>query len=784
MRTKLYSSINLLGLAIGLAACIFISLWVNDELSYDSFNTNARRIFRIEQKYFGDEISGQFPTTGGPYASTLVEEYPEIENSVRFWKREHTVQAQQKVLHQQVLFAVDNSIFKVFDYSLEKGDENTALIEPKTVVLTKELAQKYFGTDEVIGKSITFIRGGELEDFKITGILKAVPVNSHVQFEMLCSISTYFGLEFFDRWDSNFLYTYVLLAEGVSIADLETKFVSFMEKYRRPFFEKYLEPNAPIDEIVQLKLKKVTDIHLNPTVERETGPQGNKTAVYIFSTIAILILVVACINFINLSTARANKRAKEVGLRKTIGANSNQLFHQFLLEAITISLIALIIAATLVLAFLPPFNQLSGKEFSIGLIFSVNNLLVLLGITILTGLISGLYPAFYLTSLQPVEVFKGTTFKNSRKSAFRKYLVIIQFIVSIALIISTIVISEQMKYVRDKFLGFDKENVITIPIKNRTMFDKIEKFRNSLLEHSKIRNLSVSSNIPGDIIFNDTEFIFDETGKPYVFINMTTGFEFIDTYKMKIVAGRNFSRDFGADINGAAIFNEAAVKKTGLTPEEIIGKKLDGNVIVGVVEDFHFKSLHRQIEPIVLFLNPDRIRVISVRILPGNVSETLNFINKQFELSYAGLQFDYNFLDNNINMLYKNDEKMGNIILIFSGLSIFVACLGLFGLAAYMAEERTKEIGVRKVLGASISEIIIMLSRDLLKLVLIANLFTWPIAWYFMNKWLQNFAFRIDIGWWIFLLAGGSALIIALLTVSSQAIKAALVNPIDSLRYE
>jgi putative ABC transport system permease protein len=782
--TKLYSTINLLGLAIGLTACIFISLWVNNEMNYDSFNIYAEQIFRVEQKYFGDKVSGQYPTTGGPYASTLVEEYPEIENSVRFWKREYSVQDKNKVLHQQILFAVDNSIFEVFDYSLEKGDESTALIQPETVVLTKELAQKYFGTEDVIGKHISFIINEQLYDFTITGILKSVPANSHIQFEMLFSISSYFEFEFFDRWDSNYLYTYVLLAEGVLIADLETKFSSFMEKYRRPFFEKYLEPNATIDEIVQLKLKNVTDIHLNPTVEREIGPQGNKASVYIFSTIAILILVIACINFMNLSTARASKRAKEVGIRKSIGARSNQLYYQFLLEAIMISLIALIIALIFVWTFLPLFNQISGKEFSIGSTLSVNNLLGLLGITTLTGLISGLYPAFYLTSFEPVKVLKESKFKDSKKFVFRKYLVTAQFVISIGLIISTITINEQMKYVRAKSLGFDKENVITIPVKTGTLPDRFETFRNSLLEHSQIRNVSVSSKIPGDKIFNNTEFIFNETGKPFIFNNITSGFEFIDTYKIKMVAGRNFSRDFGEDINGSTIFNEAAVKKTGMTPEEIIGKKLDGKIIVGVVEDFHYKSLHRQIEPIVLFLNPDRIRVISVRIAPGDVNETLNYINEQFELSYSGLQFNYNFLDKNIKKLYENDEKMGNIILIFSSLSIFVACLGLFGLAAFTAEERTKEIGIRKVLGASISEIITMLSRDLLKLVFIANLFTWPIAWYLMNNWLDNFAYKTEIEWWVFLLAGSIALMIAIITVSSQSIKAALANPVESLRYE
>jgi len=782
-RTKLYSSINLLGLAIGLSACIFIALWVSDEISYDSFNKYADRIYRVEQKYFTDEGIAQWPITGGPFATTLKDEYPEIENYVRFWKKEYSVQDQQKVLYEQLLFAVDNSIFDVFDYHLEKGDENKALIEPKTVVLTSELAYKYFGTDDVIGKPITFLRGGELEDFKVTGILAPVPANSHIQFEMLFSISTYFEFEFFDSWDGNYLYTYALLTEGVSISELESKFSPFMEKYKRAGFEEFLKPGAPIDDFVQLKLRNITSIHLNPGPEWEIGPQGSKASVYIFSTVAILILIIASINFMNLSTARANRRAKEVGLRKTIGANMYQLFKQFLSESISISLIAMFIAIAIVWLFLPYFSQLSGKEFSVESFFGLNNILILLGITIFTGLLSGLYPAFYLTSFRPAEVLKGVL-KNSGKSVFRKYLVAIQFVISIGLIISTLTINEQMKYVRIKSLGFDKENVIVMPVQNRSMSENIQLFKNSLLQHSRITDLSISSNAPTELYYSDKEFVFEETDKSFMFIYIGVGFDFIDTYKINLFAGRNFSRNYGTDTTGTIILNEAAVTKIGISPDDIVGKILNGNKVIGVVKNFHFKSLHKQVEPLVLVLNHQNAQVISARITPGEVEDPLNYIKTQFEASYPGLPFRYAFLDDNLNMQYRSDEKMANIFMVFSVLSIIIACLGLFGLAAFTAEERTKEIGVRKTLGASIMSIILLLIKDFSKWILVANLFAWPITYYFMDMWLQDFAYKTEISIWTFTISGLLVLFIAVTTVAYQSVRASIANPVDSLKYE
>lgn len=504
-------------------------------------------------------------------------------------------------------------------------------------------------------------------------------------------------------------------------------------------------------------------------------------------------MVIACINFLNLSTARANKRAREVGIRKTIGAFKRQLWGQFLGESVLLSIIAAVLALLLIRLFLPAFNSISGKSLSILLLFHFSNLIILIGIALITGLLAGLYPAFYLTSFEPSQVLKGGALYGTGKSTFRRGMAIIQFVISIALIISTLVIYRQMAYIQNKSLGFDKENVVLIPAESNEVCKNIEAFRNTLTEDTRIKSVAVSSNVPGSSMFSDAVFKRDDSDEFYSLIFMATGYEFIDTYGFQVTQGRNFSKDFSSDIQGAIIINQAAAREIGYTPEESIGKKLhrfievsefSENTIIGVVEDFNFKSLHQIIEPCLLMLSPDEFRVISVRIMPGDIRGTVDFIQQKWTETFPGEQFEYSFLDNRINLLYISEGKMRNIFLIFSILSIFVACLGLFGLAAFTAEERTKEIGVRKVLGASTSNILVLLSKECTKWVLMANLVAWPVAYFVMSRWLQNFAYKISIGPWPFVLSAVLALIIALLTVSYQAVKAALRDPIDSLRYE
>ena len=791
-RNKLYSLINLTGLAIGLAACLMIWLWVQDELSFDRFHTKAERIYRVERKFDFRDMHGQSPTTAPPYGAALVNDYPEIANYVRLHRQEISFKDHRNVFHKQQLIFADNSIFEIFDFRLERGDPQNALVQPKSMVLTRENAIQYFGTEDVIGKSITVDWRGTLVDFQITGILEEVPHNSHVRFDVLASLSSYPAGQM-EIWFNNYLYTYILLGQEASVEDLRGKFASFMTKYMAADFMKIAGQEVDINDVFQLKLYPLLDIHLHPAQEFEIGPQGSLTSVYIFSAIAVLILIIACINFMNLSTARANKRAKEVGIRKTIGAFKHQLRGQFLGESVLLAFIALILAVLLIRAFIPVFNAISGKSLSTGMLFHASNGIILVGIALAAGLLAGLYPSFFLTRFDPAKVLKGGAQSGSGKSLFRRSMAVIQFVISITLIIGTLIVFKQMEYIQNKSLGFDKENVILIPADSQQVSQNIEAFRNTLTADTRIKSFSVSANFPGNSMFSDTAYKRPDTDDVFSLIFMETDYEFVDTYELSVIQGRKFSKEFGADIEGAIMINGAAAREIGYTPEEAVGKKLlrftaldkfKEQTIIGVLEDFHFKSLHKIIEPCLLVLDPDNFDIISIRIMPGDVRGTLGFVEQKWEEVFPGEQFEYNFLDSRIDLLYKSEGQMRNLFLIFSILSIFVACLGLFGLAAFTAEERTKEIGVRKVMGASTANILFILSKEFAKWVLIANVIAWPMAYFIMNKWLQNFAYQSGVGLWPFVLSAFLALLIALFTVSYQSIKAALTDPVECLRYE
>ncbi len=791
-RNKLYTFINIFGLAIGLAACLMIYIWVQDELSYDRFHQKAERIYRVERKVDFREVHSQWPITSGPYGPALARDYVEVENFARLDRNELSMKDHTNTFHRQNLIFTDNSVFEVFDFRLEEGDPRTALDQPRSLVLTRAQAIKYFGTDDVIGRSLTVDWDEQMTDFQITGILEEVPHNSHVHFDMLASISTYSD-ERLTPWFNNFIHTYVLLKEGASAEDLEKKLSAFLTKYMAADFTAFLGPEADINDVFQLKMNPLLNIHLHPAEQFEIEPQGSMTSVYIFSMIAILILIIACINFMNLSTARANKRSKEVGIRKTIGAYKHQLWRQFLSESVLLAFIALILAVLLIKVFIPVFNVIANKSLSTGLLYLPENLIILIGITLVTGLLAGLYPAFYLTAFEPAKVLKGSALSGTGKSAFRRSMAVLQFVISITLIIGTLIIYKQMKYIQNKSLGFDKENVVLITTESNTVRQNIDFFRNILKDNARILSVGASSNVPGSSMFSDTVFKRGDSDELYNLTYMATDYEFVDTYKFRVIRGRQFSKEFSTDIQGAVMINEAAAKEIGYTPEEAVGKKLNRatspeeyieGTIVGVLEDFHFKSLHRIIEPFLLMLNFEYIGIISVRIQPGDVRGTLDFIRQKWVETFPEEEFEYSFLDDRINLLYESDGKMRNIFLVFSILSIFVACLGLFGLAAFTAQERTKEMGVRKVLGASEINVFVLLSKEFTKWVFLANIIAWPVAYFVMTRWLQNFAYRMNMGLWPFVLAAVLAFMIALMTVSYQSIKAALTDPVDSLRYE
>jgi putative ABC transport system permease protein len=790
VRHKVHSFINISGLAIGMACCILILLFVQDELSYDRTHENADRIYRILVEYStGSGQTGKIEATSGPMAPALLDEYPEVIHAVRIRPGgEVLVGYGDKRFYEERFCFTEPGIFDVFTFPLIKGDPKTALKEPDSIVITEEIARKYFGDEDPMGKTL---RVDNKQDYRITGVLQKVPSNSHFGFDLFASIGSLSGIleHRFNNWGSFMLETYLLLPEGYPPAQLEEKFPLFIEKYMGEMisasglkFAFYLQP--------------LTRIHLYSNMDYGIGSEGDIRSIYVVSAIAFFILLIACINFTNLSTARSANRAKEVGMRKVVGANRLQLIKQFLGESVLLSFIALLLSVALVELFLPAFNTLSGKELTIG--YCDNHLLLfcLFGIALLVGIFSGGYPAFFLSAFQPVEVLKGSPKRGLKSPLLRRILVVFQFVISIILIIATGIVYDQLNYMRNENLGFDREQVVVMPIlRDKSLKERYESIKSELLQHPGILSAAASSQTPGNSFEGfsvrregNTDTAPNERKvMPHLFID----YDFIETLGIELATGRNFSKDFATDEKKGFLFNESAVKELGWeSPEAAIGKQIEwdgwlkGNTIIGVVKDFHFLSLRHKIGPVAMRIYPEYFNCISVKIRPDNIPATLAFLETIWRKFAPSYPFEYFFLDDHFEKLYKAEHKLGKIFGFFSLLAIFIACLGLFGLASFATEQRTKEIGIRKILGASISGIVLLLSKEFTKLVIVSNLVAWPVAYWAMNRWLQDFAYRIHIGVGTFLLAGVLALVIALLTVSFQAVKAALANPVEALRYE
>ena len=789
VRHKLYSFINVFGLAIGLSICMIISLWVLRELSYDRFHEKVHRLYRVERELFRDNLYSRWPITGGRYKQALIEDYPEIENAARFWRREFAIKDYNNLVHRQRMFAVDNSVFDMFDFRLEEGDETTALTEPNAVVLTRRNAVKYLGNEDAVGKSLSFEWEGKPVDMKITGILAEVPENSHIHFDMLLSIASYKEEPYTD-WRSNYLYTYVQVQENISKQDLEEKLKTFVTQRLEPEYGDLLIEGRGIHDVLKLHLFPITGIHLHPSADWEVEPGGNISSVYLFACIAFLILIIACVNFVNLSTARASKRAKEVSLRKTIGAEIRQLRVQFIQESVMLAYGSLILAFVLSSLFTQAYNTVFAENLSISSLLQIKNLIILLGATFLVGVLAGLYPAYYLTRFEPVQVMKGGPVSGSGKSVFRRNMVIFQFSVSIFLIMAVLTVHRQMMYIQSRSLGFDKENVVILPVRSQQIAQSYGSFRNELLRDSQIIAISASSEVPADSHYSNSYVNPPESDEGISMILFSSDHDYVETYRLEILAGRAFSRDFSTDEEGSIILNESAARRIGWAPEDAVGKKLIGGYsegearVIGVVKNFNYKSLRREVEPMALFLLTGYIRKISIRIEPGDIGKTLTFIQKKWESLFPGEQFEFNFLDSRIDQLYVSEKKMQVLFAIFSALSILVACLGLLGLVSFTAELKTKEIGIRKVLGASTGHVIVLLSKEFIKWIMLANLVAWPLAWFMMHKWLQNFAYRTNIGWAVFILAGFVTLAIAVFTFIFQTVRTASTKPVNSLRYE
>jgi putative ABC transport system permease protein len=789
-----FSFINIFGLAIGVACCLLIVLFVLDEVSFDRYHEKADQIYRVGINGYINNTRFQGVITCSPMAQTLVREYPEVTAATRLRNFGFPVfRYEDKVYSEERVFWVDQSFFDVFTVSFIRGDMSTALAEPNSIVLTRSMALKYFGDEDPIGKSLN---ADKRRDYLITGVVEDTPRNSHFHYDFLASLSTYEDSRS-PVWVSNNYHTYLVLQEGTSSQAFEEKLVELVKKYVGPqiqaaagiSLEQFFESGGEWGYFVQ----PLTDIHLHSHYEFELEPNGDIAYVYIFSIIAIGILLVACINFVNLATARSVNRAREVAIRKTVGSMRGQLIRQFLAETTILSFVAVLIALIIVQFMLPTFNNITGKELSVPYLENVATIPSLLGVVLFIGILAGIYPAMFLASFDPVVVLKSETVGRTRKSNLRNVLVVFQFSVSIALIVGTFVVNRQLRYIQNKNLGFNKDQVIVIK-KTDDLGNQIQAFRRELLKNSNVIQATNTQNLIGNIFGNSAFRLAGETGEEtHLLWTYRTDPHFVDTYQIEMAAGRYFEEGRQADLQ-AVVINETAAKELHL--DDPIGKQIvalgapQGQsqtlTIIGVMKDFHFESLHFQIRSLIIApYGPNGIgRFVSARVNSEGIRETLAFLENTWRRFAGNQAFEYEFFDDHFAKIYKTEERTSQIFFAFSLLAVTIASLGLFGLAAFISEQRTKEIGIRKVLGATESKIIFLLSKEFTKWVILSNLIAWPTAYYFMHKWVQRFAFRPAISIWSFLLASAIVLIVALFTVSYQTIRAARSNPVELLRYE
>lgn len=774
-RHKAYSLINISGLAIGMTCSILILLWVQNELSYDRFHANAGRIYRISAEVSGFKVA----INPAPMPVALKQEIPAVKSYVRFTTPSTKLfEAGDRKFEEDNVFYVDSNFLDVFSFRLVQGDPKTALQNVSGILITASIAKKYFGNEEAIGKVLKI---NNYANVTVTGVLADAPANSHLQFDFIMPMSaiaqTNDNLKN-NVWDNFDFYSYLLMQENFEPTP------QAIEKVNKQMEVIYAK-NMPGLQ-AKFQVQPITDIHLRSNLQFDLPGTGNILYVRIFFIVAIFILIVACINFMNLATARSARRAKEVGLRKVVGALRAQLIGQFLGESLLISFVSLLLSIGLVLLCLPLFNYLAGKELSIYLL-SGKMILVLLGIAVATGLLSGSYPALFLSGFRPVKVLKGNVRTMGANLLFRNGLVIVQFIVSIVLLSGTIVVYQQLQYIKNKDLGFDKENLLYMPVKGN-LWNNHQALKAELSSNPLTQNYAITSQVPTDLESGTIDVQWDgkDPKQQIVFPNLQVSEEFIDIFKIKLLTGRNFSKAFKADSTNYLV-NEKAVLAMGMKTNEAVGKSLTmwgrKGTIVGVVKDFNYVPLQRPIEPLIMILNRWGGDIV-VRTKPGQTQATIKALEKIHTKLNPSFPFSYNFLDQDLDKMYKGERQLGNLFNIFAVLAIFISCMGLYGLSAFMSEQRIKEIGVRKVLGASVFSIVQLLSSGITRLILVAMVIAIPVSWYAIDNWLKNFAYRIDINWIIFAGASLAALLVAWLTVSYESIKAAITNPIKSLRTE
>ncbi|MGB2765276.1 MAG: ABC transporter permease [Candidatus Aminicenantaceae bacterium] len=772
---KGYSLINVTGLAIGIAVCLFILLWVQDELSFDRFHANIDNLFRLtEDQIYTDGTIFPVAVTPELLGPGLKADYPEVVEFARFRILSSVlVSTGDKEFYENGFACADPAFFQMFTFPLLKGSSGTILSDMGKVVISEEIAEKYFGSEDPIGKTIRLSNNW---DFLVSGVMKNIPVNSHMRFDFVGHFDVLIKeIGYGGGWWNNNFYTYIQLAENADADKLGKEVYSYLKK----IYDK---------ASTRIQLQPVKDIHLRShyAIDLYGATQDRSQYVYIFIAVAFIVLLIACINFMNLATARSGIRSKEVGLRKVVGARRLELILQFFGESILFALLACLIAFVLVLIFLPVFNSLTAKSLPLSLIFSPAVILFLVGIALFTGIFSGIYPALFLSAFQPVSIFRGDSLTGTRSAFFRKALVVLQFALSIVFIAGTLIIGSQLRYIQSRSLGFDKEAVMHFRLRG-SLRQSFEAFKTELLQLSGIENVTSASNIPTYTVHSTSAFRWEGmTSEDKILVHHNAvDYDFIKTFGMEIVDGRDFSKEFLSD-KDAYIVNETAVRL--MRYEEPVGKMLQlwnyKGAIIGVVKDYHYKSLHTEIEPLLLRIDPQRNRYVFVKVRTESINNNIQAVRRVYSKHCPEYPFEFGFLDESLDNLYRMDRRVGSIFNVFTALAIFISCLGLFGLASFLIERRTKEIGIRKILGADVGKILVLLSRDFLKWVVIANIIAWPVAFFAMNRWLQNFAYRTNIEVWTFALAAAFALGIALLTISYHSIRASLSNPADSLRYE
>lgn len=780
-RHKIFSLINILGLTVGITACFLIFLYVRFELSYDSMHQKSDRIYRMvsDIKTPTETINAAGPSWAVP--AHIKKDFPEIEEVVRVAGNDNILIRKNEIMFEETnAMWADSGFFRMFDFTLIQGDPRTALSEPFSIVFTESAAKKYFGKSNPMGQSLLIT--GDALPATVTGIIKDIPENSTVKGDVILSMSTItqkFNAGIDDQWGNYGASAYILLKPNADPDKLVKKFPEFLERRNgQEMKESQMYPT--------LLLEPLRKVYLYST--RDGAKTGNINNVYVFAIVALFILVIACINFVNLTTARSVERAREVGIRKVVGALKFQLARQFMVESVLLCIIAFFISLLLGVLILPLFNSLAGKEISSGIFSEWNNVLILLMACIGIGLLAGLYPAWVLSSFKPITVLKGRFSTSNKGIILRKGLVVAQFTISIALIVSTIVVYNQMNYMRKQDLGFNKDQVMVINTNN----DKAKAaFNQEVKDIPGVISTSLSSSVPGGGNPGAYSEIENRNGDLQI-ANLDLYFvdyDYIPNFKMKMVAGRPFSKEFGTDTTQAMVINEAAAKMFGYkTAEEAVGRRFkqwgrEGKII-GVVKNFNFRSLQQEIKPLTMRIEPNGSNLLSVKVPAANLPGTLAAIEQKWKTLIPNRPFSYFFLDEYFNKQYRSEEQFGKLFLNFAILAIFISCLGLLGLASYSTIQRTREIGIRKVMGATVGGIVNLLSKDFLVLVVISFVLATPIAWYFMYQWLQDFSYRTDMSWWIFAVAGCLAVLIALITISFQAIRAAVANPVISLRAE